>query len=113
VSAHGWAGDAKRGDRHIRGYGTQWDKLRPYILARDDYLCQVCSKQDRTTPASEVDHIIPKADGGTDDEDNLQSICIDCHKAKTLQERTAGSPGCAVTGEPIDQADPWNVSHET
>jgi 5-methylcytosine-specific restriction protein A len=34
-------------------------------------------------PASEVDHIIDKADGGTDDDSNLEAICNPCHTAKT------------------------------
>ncbi|MGE8515762.1 MAG: HNH endonuclease [Alcaligenes nematophilus] len=33
-----------------------------------------------------MDHIIPKSQGGTDDLENLQTICGDCHKAKTLKE---------------------------
>ena len=34
-------------------------------------------------PASEVDHIIEKTDGGTDDDSNLEAICNPCHTAKT------------------------------
>jgi 5-methylcytosine-specific restriction protein A len=36
----------------------------------------------------EVDHITPKAKDGTDDPENLQAICIECHKAKTKAERS-------------------------
>jgi hypothetical protein len=35
--------------------------------------------------ATEVDHIIELANGGTDDVDNLQPLCSACHKAKTAQ----------------------------
>ncbi|HCL5939948.1 TPA: HNH endonuclease [Citrobacter freundii] len=38
-------------------------------------------------PAETVDHIKPKAHGGTDDLSNLESICSGCHKAKTARER--------------------------
>lgn len=69
-----------------RGYGWRWQKLRQRILERDKYLCQICLAAGRITVASEVDHIINKASGGTDDPDNLQSACGPCHKAKTLQE---------------------------
>ena len=87
----GWVG---RGSRHERGYGAQWQKARLVILARDLYLCQPCKTQGRTTPAKQVDHIKPKASGGTDDHDNLQAICEDCHKAKTAREaaEAAGRP---------------------
>ena len=36
--------------------------------------------------ATEVDHVLPKAKGGTDDLKNLQSICSACHRAKTLRD---------------------------
>jgi 5-methylcytosine-specific restriction protein A len=37
--------------------------------------------------ATHVDHIKPKAHGGTDDDDNLESLCAACHRAKTATER--------------------------
>lgn len=85
--------------RHERGYGRTWDKLRLTILARDKHLCQVCLKAGRITVATEVDHIKPKAKGGTDDHDNLQSICTDCHTDKTAQE-AAEAQGRTVRAKP-------------
>ncbi|WP_407047632.1 HNH endonuclease [Vibrio cholerae] len=38
------------------------------------------------TAATDVDHIINKACGGTDAESNLQSLCKPCHKEKTRSE---------------------------
>jgi 5-methylcytosine-specific restriction protein A len=72
--------------RHVRGYGAGWDRTRARILDRDKHLCQVCLKAGRYTPATEVDHIKPKAQGGTDDDDNLQAIDKVCHAAKTEDE---------------------------
>ena len=69
--------------RQERGYGKEWQKLRRLILRRDNHLCQPCLANGRPTPAEQVDHIKPKAKGGTDAQDNLQSICDECHKAKT------------------------------
>lgn len=69
---------------HERGYGWAWQKLRKTILERDSYLCQHCLSQDIATTANQVDHIIPKAKGGTDDHDNLQALCKPCHDAKTI-----------------------------
>ena len=85
----GWQGD--RGSRHERGYGHEWVKLRLRILRRDGYLCQPCYKTGRPTPATQVDHITPKSQDGTDDWENLQAICDDCHKAKTQDEARQGS----------------------
>ena len=81
----GWA-DERRGSRHERGYGTAWDKLRRRILERDCSLCQPCRQAGRVTPARAVDHIVPKSQGGSDDEHNLQAICTPCHQAKTQRE---------------------------
>lgn len=58
------------------------------VLMRDGGLCQPCRRDGRVTPATEVDHIVPKAEGGTDSHDNLQAICTACHREKTQQEAT-------------------------
>lgn len=76
--------------RHARGYGSAWDKLRAIILTRDMHLCQSCLRNGRPTMARFVDHIKPKAQGGTDDHENLQAICGDCHDAKTQAEAAQG-----------------------
>ena len=85
--------DTRRGTRHERGYGTKWDKLRKVILRRDKGLCQVCLAGGKYRPAKQVDHIRAKSQGGTDAEDNLQSICVECHQAKTANEAAAGRGG--------------------
>jgi len=90
--------------RHERGYGTAWDKLRRRILARDQYLCHPCRKAQAITPATQVDHIVSKAKGGTDDESNLQAICGECHKQKTAQEN-----GRPMRVRPKIGADGWPV----
>lgn len=76
-----------RTSRHERGYGTAWDKLRQRILTRDKHLCQPCKAKGRLTAANQVDHILPKAKGGTDEADNLQTICSECHTAKTQADQ--------------------------
>jgi Restriction endonuclease len=84
-----WGSSAQRGSRHARGYGTAWDKLRAQVLRRDCGMCQCdeCRTSGRVRPATEVDHHIPKAEGGTDDLSNLRAINKDCHKVKTQQDR--------------------------
>lgn len=69
-----------------RGYGHAWRKLRASILERDDYLCLLCKANGHVTEATDVDHIIPREQGGTDDPTNLQSLCSPCHKEKTAKE---------------------------
>lgn len=71
-----------------RGYNYKWRKRRERILKRDSYLCQCCLGNGIYTKATDVDHITPKAKGGTDADDNLQSLCNPCHKEKTIRERS-------------------------
>ena len=73
--------------RQSRGYGAAWTKLRLVILARDKHLCRPCKAKGKLTPATAVDHIKAKANGGTDEHANLRSICTDCHKAKTAEDQ--------------------------
>jgi 5-methylcytosine-specific restriction protein A len=85
--ATGWHDYNKpRGNRHARGYGADWVKLRQEIIQRDKNLCQICLKSGRHTNAHAVDHIKPKAHGGTDDPSNLRCVCQACHAAKTAVE---------------------------
>lgn len=83
ASKSGWERYHGDKDRHQRGYGWRWEKLRKTILARDKHLCQSCLKAGRLTQGNHVDHITPKAKGGTDDPDNLQVLCAPCHREKT------------------------------
>lgn len=72
--------------RHARGYGKDWTRLRQQAMTRDRRLCQPCLHAGRVTPATEVDHIVPKAKGGTDEMGNLQAICGPCHVEKGLRD---------------------------
>ncbi|QTA06787.1 HNH endonuclease [Escherichia albertii] len=83
----GWVQHQRGLSRHQRGYGSKWDTIRARILKRDNHLCQNCLRNGRVVEARTVDHIIPKAHGGTDADSNLQSLCWSCHKAKTARER--------------------------
>ncbi|HBT3581894.1 TPA: HNH endonuclease [Klebsiella pneumoniae] len=46
-----------------------------------------CRFKTEYQPAETVDHITAKANGGTDDLSNLESLCNPCHRAKTAVER--------------------------
>lgn len=55
-------------------------------LASEDYLCRDCREADRVTVAAVVDHIIPLAKGGTDDDSNTRPLCDDCHRKRTAEQ---------------------------
>jgi len=77
--------DERRGSSNSRGYGWSWQKLRKSILKRDP-VCAICKR----AWSEEVDHCIPKARGGSDDESNLQGVCRSCHAEKTALEKRGG-----------------------
>lgn len=74
-----------RKSRQERGYGAEHDRMRAALLRREP-LCRECKKHGRIRAATIADHIIPKAQGGTDDEDNYQPLCKLCSDAKTARE---------------------------
>lgn len=77
---------ADRASRHERGYGSAWDATRIRILKRDRYTCQIGKRKGKIHTGNVVDHIVPKAEGGTDDDSNLQTVCDPCHREKTQAE---------------------------
>ena len=86
TDAIGWKRSQAGKTTTQRGYGYRWRKLRNAVLERDNFLCIPCAKRGIYSPASEVDHIINKKAGGSDEMCNLQSICPTCHAAKTQKE---------------------------
>ena len=75
----------QRGSAASRGYGAKWRKLRLMFL-RANPLCRECLNQGIIKEATDVDHIIPLKNGGTNEWSNLQSLCHECHSRKTARE---------------------------
>src|SRR5512139_2244251 len=76
---------------HERGYGATWRVIRLAHLRREP----VCRDQYHEHPeqmilATDVDHIIPRSMGGSDRDDNLQSLCHTCHSKKTVMQTQFG-----------------------
>lgn len=82
---HGWTGAV--GVRRIRGGKLQ--RLRQRLFEQQP-LCVGCLETGRATIATIRDHIIPLAEGGLDDETNVQPLCQACSDAKSAQEIRRG-----------------------
>ena len=59
-------------------------RVRFQVLARDGFRCQYCGAASTDDGIRlEVDHILPRANGGTDDLDNLITACHICNRGKS------------------------------
>ena len=80
-----WANAEQRRPNVPRGRALQARNAR--ILQRDHGVCHVCG----LPGADKVDHVIPQAEGGSEDDTNLAAIhATPCHEAKTRAEALRG-----------------------
>jgi diadenosine tetraphosphate (Ap4A) HIT family hydrolase/5-methylcytosine-specific restriction endonuclease McrA len=81
----------KRGDapwnHRKRSSGYVPGSLRYDVLVRAKGRCEACGI-DAADRALEVDHIIPRNCGGTDDPANLQALCYQCNAQKRDRDDT-------------------------
>lgn len=63
-----------------KGTNYGFYNTKAYILARDNYTCQCCKGKHKDSKL-EVHHIIFRSNGGSDDSNNLITLCHTCHKA--------------------------------
>lgn len=82
------AGGQFKSNRRTRARGVD-PKLRRRVLSLAGGMCEILSPG-CTGVATEVDHIIPVAEGGADELDNLQAACPGCHRIKTQAEAARG-----------------------
>jgi len=59
-----------RGTPAARGYTEAWRRKSLRLIAANPY-CVICGSDDDLT----VDHKVPKIQGGTDRDDNLEVLC--------------------------------------
>lgn len=74
-----------------RGSAGVLDRMR--IRQRDQGLCQECVRQGRPGPGWLVDHIVPLWEGGSDEDENKQTLCRPCHDAKSAAEAKRRAAG--------------------
>jgi len=62
------------------------EELRSRVSVQADHRCGYCHSSQRYVFAPlEIDHLLPTAHGGTDDEDNLWLACRMCNGFKSAQ----------------------------
>lgn len=80
-----------------KGANYGFDNTKAMVLNRDGYKCHIC-KDKKKGVKLEVHHIIFRSNGGSDDADNLITLCHDCHKK--LHD---GKAGLKLKGKPKGQ----------
>jgi 5-methylcytosine-specific restriction endonuclease McrA len=91
-----------------------WKRQRLYVLNRDGYECTYCGE-----PANEVDHVISRKDGGTDDLDNLVAACRRCNNSKGAGQaavfllRTSTPPISSTALSPVTTSKPLSNPFQT
>jgi RNA-directed DNA polymerase len=66
-----------------------WDEARHRILERDGYRCTQCGSTDNL----DVHHLQARKDGGGQEDDNLVTLCENCHTKTTSYGRNKGKTG--------------------
>lgn len=64
------------------------DRKRHELWLESGGKCQSCERAVFGKGEIHLDHIVPLSQGGTDDDDNLQILCVPCHEEKTKAELT-------------------------
>lgn len=64
--------------------------LRFEIMKRDGFRCTYCGAGRPQGAVLQVDHIKPKAAGGSDDPSNLTTACDDCNAGKAARKLGEG-----------------------
>lgn len=71
-------------------------RLRFEVLKRDGFRCRYCGANAAST-LLHVDHVVPIAEGGTDDPENLVAACADCNLGKSSVSLDASPLGASAS----------------
>jgi 5-methylcytosine-specific restriction enzyme A len=89
---------AERPPNAIRGPGTNRMNIKPSkrrkVFERDGHRCRMCGAVGGDENPLTIDHVVPLSHGGTNEQRNLQSLCLTCNMRKNRHE--------ALPNEPID-----------
>lgn len=70
-------GRVRQRRRPRNGSTRAWRRVRAAVLCRDRFVCAYCGAM-----ATHVDHVVPRAAGGSDSPVNLVAACARCNLTK-------------------------------
>src|SRR2546422_657489 len=106
-----WAGSVNHTiGKHtpIRLKEENYRELRKHVLQRDGWRCQLCGSMTNL----EVHHKQFRSHSGEDDEQNLITLCLNCHSSAHGQDvgLESGDQGCGERATQVSELDlqlPW------
>ena len=80
---------------------------RSFVRQRAGDCCEYCGRPQADSPLArlQIEHIIPRKHGGSDDVDNLAIACIDCNLGKS-SNLTGIDPATRDAAQPIQLFNP-------
>ena len=88
----GWdRGSVLNRQRRMRGAGGGAQRLRRKVNTQGGSSCTGCGTW-HPAPSIRIDHVVTIGSGGTDQDDNVQPLCLPCHRQKTRLEQATPSP---------------------
>ena len=60
-------------------------EVKKYVFDRNGYQCQSCQTIDLSARNLQIDHIVPLAQGGSNDISNFQTLCAKCNREKSAK----------------------------
>ena len=84
---------------------------RSFVRQRAGDCCEYCGRPQSDSPLArlQIEHIIPRKHGGSDDVDNLAIACIDCNLGKS-SNLTGIDPATGDSTQPIQLFNPRTQS---
>lgn len=78
---------------------AEWRRIRATCYERDNWTCQDCgckalnTRDSKTKPKCKIQchHIIGRRNGGTDDLENLVTLCMSCHHKRERREKVVAN----------------------
>ena len=84
-------------------FRAQAPLTRRAVFARDDWKCQYCS-----SPAENLDHVVPRSKGGEHTWENVVAACRRCNSKK--ENRMAEDAGLRLARRPFAPSDGFRLS---
>lgn len=96
-----WRGKVYRTGQAVDFFlSDEWMRLRRFVLKRDNYICLRCDDRYKIAGLT-CHHLMPRAEGGSDDPSNLVTLCTTCHDYVEIQGLRTSADIIGSYGAPI------------